>query len=94
MTSTPNETIVAAAIFHGATISLPPPARHHTILHSLSLVLRGSALNVPPQNQGFLTSAGRFVNRVEGFYIAERAGQIVTKSGNPGEPNLYSEDMW
>lgn len=29
-----DERIVAAAIFYGATISLPPPARHHTILHA------------------------------------------------------------
>lgn len=88
------ETIVAAAVFHGCTISLPPPARHHTILHSLTLVMGDLAAEVHPANQGFLTSTGRFVNRTEGYYIASRADQIIHKSGNAGEPTLYSEDMW
>ncbi len=86
------ERIVAAAVYHGATISLPPPARHHTILAAMDIILGARSLD--PANQGFLTSAGRFVNRVEGYYIAERAGQIKHKSGNPGTPELYSEDMW
>lgn len=91
---TERETIVAAAIYHGATISLPPPARHHTILQSVVLLWGKDALEVHPQNEGFLTSAGRFVNRVEAFYIADREGQIKHKSGNIEEPTLYSEDMW
>lgn len=88
------ERIVAAAIYHGATISLPPPARHHTILHSMVLVMNIRGADIPPENQGFLTSTGRFVNRTEGFYIASREKQIIRTSGNSGEPTLYSEDMW
>ena len=31
------------------------------------------------RHQGFLTSTGRFVDRVEAFLIAKVAGQIITK---------------
>lgn len=83
--------IVAAAILHGAVISLPAPARHHTILQSMDLEMGIDPTAVPPANQGFLTSEGKFVNRVEAYYIAHRAGQIGGKDGNP---RLFSEDLW
>lgn len=83
--------IVAAAIYHGATISLPPPARHHTILQSMSIVLKVDAVQVRPENEGFLTSDGRFVNRVEGYYIAWKAGQLKESKV---VPELFSEDLW
>ena len=84
-------TIVAAAVFHGSVISLPAPARHHTILHSMDCEMGIDTTTIPPANQGFLTSEGKFVNRVEAFYIAHRAGQIGAKDG---EPRLFSEDLW
>lgn len=83
--------IVAAAIYHGTIISLPPPARHHTILRTMDITMGIDAL-VPPQNQGFLTSDGIYVNRVEAWEIAERAGQI--KRNTSGRPELFSEDLW
>jgi PHP family Zn ribbon phosphoesterase len=90
----PKETIVAAAIYHGATISLPPPARHHTILNFMATIMGLDATKVQPVNEGFLTSKGRFVNRTEAYYLAHRHGQIINKSGNADEPTLYSEDLW
>ncbi|WP_327210328.1 hypothetical protein [Rhizobium leguminosarum] len=83
--------IVAAAIFHGATISLPPPARHHTVLQTMSIVMGVDAIQVRPENEGLLTSDGRFVNRVEAYYIAWRAGQLKDAKQIP---ELYSEDLW
>lgn len=83
--------IVAAAIFHGAVISLPAPARHHTILYSMDTEMGIDVTKVPPLNQGFITSEGKFVNRVEAYYIAYRAGQI---EGKDGAPRLFSEDLW
>lgn len=88
------ERIVAAAVFHGSTISLPPPARHHTILATMALSLKIEPGAVPPENQGFLTSKGRFVNRTEAYYLAWSAKQILNKTGNKDEPVLYSEDLW
>ncbi|MCZ7855074.1 hypothetical protein O9X81_00430 [Agrobacterium salinitolerans] len=44
-----------------------------------------------PQAQGFITDKGRFVNRVEAFYLAHAAGQIISATNGP---QLYSEDLW
>lgn len=87
---TERPTIIAAAVQYGCTISLPPPARHHTIIQAMELEMGIPGIAATPQAQGFLTSDGRFVNRVEAFYIAHRAGQIGAKD----EPRLFSEDLW
>lgn len=42
--------------------------------------------------QGFLTSAGRFVDRKEAYRIAVEAGQIGEGAGYGGE--LFSEDLY
>ncbi len=84
------ELIVAAAVYHGCVISLPKPARHHTILHSLSL-MGIDAMLIHGDNQGFITSEGRYVNRVEAFGIAYKAKQIPRDSKGP---QLFSEDLW
>ena len=85
------ERIVSAAVFHGATISSPPPARHDTILKALDLIMDIDATKVRPIDQGFLASTGRFVNRADAYAIAYRAGQITD---TPHYPLLYSEDLW
>lgn len=85
------ETIIAAAVQYGATISLPPPARHHTIIQTMDAEMGIDGTVAVPQAQGFLTSTGRFVNRVEGYYLAHAAGQII--NGSKG-PQLFSEDLW
>lgn len=85
------ETIVAAAVQFGATISLPPPARHHTIIQTMDKEMGIDGYHATPQAQGFLTSSGRFVNRVEGFYLAHAAGQIISDTQGP---QLFSEDLW
>jgi len=71
-----SERIIAAAINFGAIITLPPPARHHTILQSMDLEMGLEGANMIPQSQGFITDSGRYVNRIEAFYIAQAAGQI------------------
>ncbi|OJH53448.1 hypothetical protein ATN81_18815 [Agrobacterium pusense] len=86
-----SERIAAAAIQFGATISLPPPARHHTIIQTMDAQMNIDGAVATPQTQGFITDKGRFVNRVEAFYLAHKAGQIT--SGTTG-PQLYSEDLW
>jgi len=91
------ETIESAAFLFpdGTTFSLPRPARHHTLFLELKR-LREAGLSErrPPHReiQGFLTSAGRFVDRTEGLAIAQAAGQIIKKHGCA--PILFSEDMW
>lgn len=89
------ETIVSAAILvrweeaatpHQCIVSMPRPGRHGDVLHRVPTALAST--------QGFLTSTGRFVNRREGWKIAEAAGQFCedAPTGTPG--TLYSEDLW
>lgn len=96
------ERIVAAAVqCEGFVYTLPPPARHHTILQRWPDVLspdarRRSAPGVEPivvvrDVQGFVTGAGRFVDRIEAAAIAIAAGQIKALQW---PPRLYSEDLW
>lgn len=89
------ERIVAAALKIGRDIvaSMPPPARHHTIMHEMFDLTGDNRLSaVPPDGQGFLTDTGRFVGREEAFVIARDAGQIITK--HPPSDMLFSEDLW
>lgn len=86
------ERIVAAACkVEGITASIPAPARHGHIIKAIWNMNRKLAA-VPPEGQGFLTDAGRFVGREEAFVIARDAGQIITK--HPPRDMLFSEDLW
>lgn len=83
----------AACIFRGGVVSLPPPARHHTIMRHLvdtypdapRPVVGGGAA------QGFVTDTGRYVEREEAGRIALAAGQTPALQWGPP---LYSEDLW
>lgn len=86
------ERVAAAAINFGAIISLPPPARHHTIIQTMDTEMGIAGSLATPQTQGFITDKGRFVNRVEAYYIAWKAGQLL--NGEKPTPQLYSEDLW
>lgn len=70
-----------------------PPLRHHHLFndHLAPLGLAG-LVNTTPSRQGFITSHGRFVNREDGWTVAELASQIVRVTGPKGE--LFSEDLW
>lgn len=82
-----SETIVAAALYIGYTVSMPPPARHHTLLNAIvnSIEMYG------PEQQGFLTSRGRYVSREEAKDIAFRSGQCKNPEHHT---QLFSEDLW
>lgn len=72
------------------TYSLPKPNRHGDIYktyHPLHLLDEGY-----DETQGFYTSVGRFVDRVEALDIANNANQIIKK--HPSYDQLYSEDVW
>lgn len=85
-----SERIAAAAIcLSGVVHTLPPPNRHHNILHKLHAEVGDRAHRA---DRGFVTDGGRFVGRKQGLRIAEAAGQIKEKLGCPGL--LFSEDLW
>lgn len=82
------ERIVRAAIRVGhAVYSVPPPGRHGDVF-----ALDKATHQCAPEDQGFLTSTGRFVERDEALTIAAAAGQIIVKTG-PADI-LFSEDVW
>jgi hypothetical protein len=77
-------------------LTMPPPARHHTILHAMASL--GMDHHVTPADQGFILSDGTWADRKRALEIATAAGQLVQ---NPSAdrcpispPNLFSEDMW
>lgn len=81
--------IFAAAIRVGPSVyAVPSPARHDDVIAWLE------RLGVPGvrSDQGFVTNGGRFVGRREALLLAEAAGQVAHKHGNPSQ--LFSEDMW
>lgn len=86
---TKREIIVAAAISHNGLIcTMPQPARHHHIIHTL----HRSEYSLPVSSEeGFLTSEGRFVDRKKAAELAIKAGQIDQLQW---PPYLYSEDLW
>jgi len=85
------ETIQEAACIapDGSVWHLPRPCRHHHILWTMARAFDGHM--VMPDDQGFWTSEGRYVQREEAARIAVLAGQIE-KPNWP--PDLYSEDLW
>lgn len=85
------ETIVSAAIQDERSIiySMPKPKRHHDIIYAM---VRARIKESDDHKKGFLTSEGRFVDRVEGLEIAEAADQIP--GSQAGFTKLYTESLW
>lgn len=69
----------------GVVHTLLKPARHHNILHLMSLQQRQGAI------QGFITDDNIFVDRIEAASLALKHKQIGHLQW---PPNLYSEDLW
>jgi hypothetical protein len=70
------------------TVSAPPPARHHHLIHPIALA------KTKPDDQGFLTSSGRYVGREEGLQIAMASGQPMIDHPSRHATQLFSEDLW
>jgi hypothetical protein len=80
--------IIAAALrYNGVTLSMPPPARHATIMQQLPTRMR----NVKPSDQGFVDERGHFVGRELGLAIARASGQLLKPTTHR---ELFSEDLW
>lgn len=82
--------IVSAALRleMGVIVSLPKPARHHTILHAF-----GRYLTREEHVQGFLTAQGHFMNRKDAYQWAYVCGQLGEGLPVP-DKELFSEDLW
>jgi hypothetical protein len=85
-----NTKIVCVAIkseVDGTIISIPRPARHHDVIR---LMVQLKYPRPIKGEQGFLTNAGEFVNRIEAKDIAFSSGQITSSIAF----TLTSEDLW
>lgn len=81
------ETIATAAIrIDGEVWTLPRPARHDTPIKAWQWAHQRE---IGEHEHGFVTSHGRFVDRVEGARVAYAARQIPRDNGF-----LTSEDLW
>ena len=61
--------------------------RHHDIYQRFGKQVSGKS-----EDQGFYTSKGRFVNRIEGMEIAYVAGQVDDETYK--HKKLFSEDLY
>lgn len=86
------EKIIGAAIRHpdGLIYGTGYGGRHHHCIRYMASV--GKAGLSTTHDQGFMTTAGRYVDRTEGLWIARAAGQIIRKTNPPTK--LFSEDLW
>lgn len=92
---TPPLTIVSAAIRVGEVIlSMPRPASEQRVLARVMDACRFPVYGQPDVPQGFLTSAGTFVDRREALSIARAAGQLDGREKHGSPEELYSEDLW
>ena len=78
----------AIRLDNGRVLTYPPPFRHHDIV----LEARLNPLAFVGSVQGFVTTEGRFVDRIEAYGITKAAGQLFRETETPGM--LYSEDLW
>jgi hypothetical protein len=90
---TMTERIASAAIRlpSGTVISVEPPLRHHDCFQAARQ--QGILFaEMAGEEQGFVTTHGRFVDRREGLVVAKEVGQLIRKT----QPDylLFSEDMW
>lgn len=84
------ELIVAAAIrVDGVVVMAERPGRHGDCINFLYRDKRAC------EDQGFVTSHGRFVDRQEAAELVASTGQGSHRDMGPGYPaQLFSEDLW
>lgn len=76
--------------YDGLVFSMPQPARHGHIMHSMSKI----GLPKLEYHQGFTTSLGRYVSREAAVEIAYAAGQMQGRTKTNPAYQLFSEDLW
>lgn len=89
MSETPIPIAAAIRTDDGVIHSMPPPNRHHHILHAMNG--NDGPLIVARGEQGFLMSDGTFAGRIHAGLAARSAG-LIQRLQHP--PELYSEDLW
>lgn len=81
----------------GTTWVCEKPKRHHDVFAMMQQEEDANPFCDSPHDcqQGFHTSTGRFVTRLEAMQIAKAAGQLIRpERGGYQGPELFSEDLW
>ncbi len=73
----------------GRIYQLPKPNRHH---HVIKVMAEDGCKTPITGEQGFILSDGRFSNRVNAKFVAEKAGQLLDRASNGYK--LFSECVW
>lgn len=81
--------VAAACQIGGLTFSMPAPARHHDVLHSMII----HDIQCGLEEQGFLDHRGVFVGRKAAMITAHIWDQLADGEFNEGG-DLYSEHLW
>lgn len=94
-----NEKIVCAAVYcndgvfhesdYGFSSGFVVGGHRHRNCHAIMFIANKSQY---PLTDGFITSSGRFVDRIEARKIALKSGQITDDSFDP--ELLFSEDLY
>jgi hypothetical protein len=85
-----NRIVAAAILADGVIYSLPPPARHGTVMYHYDIGLVENSI------QGFIDTNGVFLSREDALVVANAANQIIEKTGysDLALSQLFSEDVW
>ncbi len=92
--------IVGVACRYGQLIlAMPKPNRHHNIFKEYATQFEkylpmSRSVGGDYEEQGFITSEGEFVDRIEAMIIALKADQLLLKNPNYKDDRLFSEDLW
>ncbi len=81
--------IAAAFMVDGIIMFAMPPARHHTIVNTIS---PKGIRDIDRYESGFLLDDGSFCSRENAAILAHENGQLTKKLISPGR--LFSEDLW
>lgn len=87
--------LCAALLYKGKTVA---GYRHHDCYQTIADISGVGIDKIPDcpgrDDQGFLTSHGRFVNRSEGYQIARENDQLLLKHKEGSEEILISENLY
>lgn len=87
--STTGKILGVAIKYNNVVYELPKPNRHHHVIRMIGGV-KGPCI------EGFYTSEGNFLNRVDAYALAVKTGQL-NRDPNPKKYQgklLFSEDLW
>jgi hypothetical protein len=80
-----------AVRFQEKVYSLPEPNRHHDVIILIAKETGVSYVDSKGEDQGFLDSSGRYLNRKQALLNARLHNQI---KGTIIHNELYSENLW